>query len=312
MSKVSVVLPVFNGGKTLKETLKSILAQTFSDFEIIAVDDSSTDDSIKIIKETKDPRIKFFTLDKKNTGGPAAGRNKGIKESSGEFIALCDQDDAWLPEKLEKQIKAFENSNEKKKIGIIISSANLVDHNGNVIDKNLVPFEGFTRPKDAFEQLILGDFITACTAVVPKKIIDEVGMLDESLKGVDDYDLWLRITKKYGILGLSENLAIWKSTNQGLSKNKADHYLKNEKIFEKLETENSSEEIKFGHGKNLMRIFTSLVLQKKYQEAEKITEKIKNYPISSKAKIIVRLFKLSPGLAGFLLRLYDKMGQISL
>lgn len=308
--KVSVVLAVFNGADTLSETIKSILGQTYKDLELLIVDDESTDDSAKIIKETKDLRVKYFTLDQKNTGGPAAGRNRGIKESAGEFIAFCDQDDIWLPEKLEKQIGVYKNSKNKDKIGIIISSADLIDHSGKVINKNPVPFDGFLNKKEAFRKLILGDFITACTAVVPKKILDEMSSLDENMKGVDDYDLWLKITQKYGISAVPEVLAVWRQETDALSADKSKLYLETEKVFAKLK--DTSEEIKIGHGKNLMRIFVGLLLQRKYKEAKNITEKIKEYPISTKAKIIIKLFRISPSLTGALLRLADKIGQISL
>lgn len=305
---VSVIIAVYNGELTLAGTINSLLSQTYKNLEIILVDDGSTDNSAAVIKGFNDERIKYFF--QKNTGSPVAPRNKGIKESSGKFIAFCDQDDVWYPEKLEKQLETYQKCENKKSIGIIITSANLIDEKGKIINQNPTPFEGFLSQKEAFKKLLGGDFITACSVLVPKKIINEIGFLDEALKGVDDYDLWLRITQKYGILAISEPLCAWRKLNKALSADKTQLYFETEKVFKKLN--DKTNEIRIGHGKNLMRYLVTLLLKSDYKKAKTVVDTLKLYPVSKKANILIRIFDKSNVFAGFLIKVLDKIGRISL
>jgi glycosyltransferase involved in cell wall biosynthesis len=308
---VSVIVPLFNGEKTVQKTLESILVQKV-ELEVIVVDDGSTDRSVEIIKKLaeKDERIKYFY--QKNSGSPAKPRNKGLKEATGEFVGFCDQDDIYYPEKLEKQIKAYEECKDRDKIGIIISSADLIDESGRVVGQNIKSFEGFMDSKEAYELLLKGDFITACSALVPRKIFDEIGCLDESLKGVDDYDLWLRISQRYGILTIKEPLCAWRQSKESLSADKAKQYIETEKVFKKLEKEDKGERIRVGHSKNLMRIFIAKNLDKDFAYAEDLLSKLKKYPITKKGQIVISVFELSHSLSFWFLRFLQLIGQVSL
>lgn len=104
--KVSVIIPTYNRAHLIGRAIKSVLNQTYKDFEIIIVDDGSTDKTEEVVKDFKDERVRYIRREK-NKGGSAA-RNTGIKAARGEYIAFQDSDDEWLPEKLEKQMKAFE------------------------------------------------------------------------------------------------------------------------------------------------------------------------------------------------------------
>ena len=307
MPRVSIIIALYNGEKTIEETVSSLLAQTEQDVELIIVDDGSTDETVKIVKSIKDERITL--LEQENSGGPSKPRNAGIKIAKGQFIGFCDQDDLYYPEKIDKQVNAYENNQMKANIGIIISSADLIDEKGQVIEKNIKPIDGFMDSDDSRKLLLKGDFITACSALMPKKVLDEVGNLDESLRGVDDYDLFLRITEKYGILLQKEPLCAWRQSEKSLSSNKNKQYLETEKIFKKL---GNSEEIRIGHGRNLTRIFLSYLLEEQYKEASKYRHEAQKYSLSGKIKLLFGIFDVSSWIAFVFVKILVRVGRLSL
>ena len=107
MPRVSVVIPTYNRAELLKRAIESVLGQTYQDFELIVVDDASMDNTEEMMKDFSDERIRYIRL-KQNSGTSAVPRNTGIKSAKGEYIACHDDDSEWLPQKLEKQVKAFE------------------------------------------------------------------------------------------------------------------------------------------------------------------------------------------------------------
>ena len=308
MARVSTITAAYNGEKYIKETIDSLLSQSEKDIEVLIIDSDSSDGTDKIINSYADERVKLYNHQK--TGGPVAPRNMGIKEASGEFVGFCDQDDIYYPEKLEKQITAYEKCEKRDEVGIIIASADLIDEAGKIIGHNIKPFEGFMDSNSVHGLLLKGDAITACSALVPKKILDEVGYLDESLIGVDDYDLWLRITEKYGVLTIKEPLCAWRQSSSSLSANKTKQYIETEKIFLKLG--DRTEEIRVGHGKNLMRVFLSAILDNNLTEASVYRAKLKAYPVSNKMKILLKTFDLSKKLSYYQLCFLKMINRVSL
>lgn len=348
MPEVSVIVAAYNGETFIKETLESLLSQTFTDFEVIVVDDGSTDTTAEIVKSFQqdlqnqkerdfstrpsrkslgmthapfrgagqakegDPRttktrlrktsdeqecgaserVKYFH--KENSGNQAIPRNFGIKKSSGKYISFCDQDDLWYSDKLEKQLC----SKQDKNVGIIVTSADIVNEKGTKVGTRYVP-EGYMASNESFEMLLDEDFITACSALIPRTIIEEVGMLNEDLSGNDDYDLWLRITRKYGIYGISEPLCAWRRTEKSFSRDMSRIFLENEKIFDGLKASSKSDEeiIEKGKNKNLVRLFIAYVKEKKYAEAKKVLGKTKSFEGLPKVRAVIRIFRISPSLA---------------
>ena len=108
MILVSVIIPTYNRAKLLKRAIESVLNQTFQDFELIVVDDGSTDDTKEIVKSFNNQKIIYIYQE--NFGGAALPKNVGIKMAQGKYIAILDSDDEWLPEKLQKQVTLFERS----------------------------------------------------------------------------------------------------------------------------------------------------------------------------------------------------------
>lgn len=310
MPKASIIVAAWNGEKYIEETLKSLLNQQEKDIEVLVVDDGSTDKTAEIVKSFTDPRVQY--LYQENSGSQANPRNKGISQARGEFVGFCDQDDIWYADKVEKQIRTYESCGNKDDVGIIISSADLIDEKSKKTGITKVPFEGFLSSKKIRDKLLAGGFITACSALMPKKVLEGVGLLDEGLVGVDDYDLWLRISERYGLLAIKEPLCAWRRSETSFSANKKKQYIETEKIFQKIEKKDKSEPVLIGHGKNMTRIFLSLVLNRKFDEAREYREKIKKYPVSKKTRWILSIFDISFWVCYWFLVFLKIIGRVSL
>ncbi len=189
--KVSVIIPTYNFARLLPRTIKSVLNQTLQDFELIIVDDGSTDNTREVADGfvAVDPRVKYVY--QKNSGSPARPTNTGIQKSEGKYIAILQHDDEWFPEKLEKQVLFFENS-ENPNLGFIGCHAVIVNSDGS-IEKQL-----FKKSKDLLKDLLGMNVIPYPSAVmVRRETFEEIGLFDEQFKIADDWDMWLRIAQKY-------------------------------------------------------------------------------------------------------------------
>ena len=185
---ISVIIPTYNRKHTLKRAIQSVYIQSLPPFEIIVVDDGSNDGTKEWVKR-RYPDIKYIY--QKNTGVSSA-RNKGIKIARGDWIALLDSDDEWLPNKLEEQINEIKSNLDVK----ILHSNEIWIRNGVRVNqmKKHKKFGGYI-----FEKCLDICRISPSSIMLKKEIFDEVGTFDESLKVCEDYDLWLRITSKYPV-----------------------------------------------------------------------------------------------------------------
>ncbi len=190
-SKVSVIIPTYNQADLLSRAIQSVLNQTFKDFELIIVDDGSTDNTKKVVEQfqRQDPRIKYIWQE--NSGGPAKPKNTGIKHAKGEYIAFLDHDDEWLPEKLERQIELFRNS-DRKNLGFV--GCNVLDVDNNKIIRSYK----ISKTRNTLKRLLKECFIHSSSSVIIKRsVIKEIGLFDENFKVSDDWDMWIRLAKKY-------------------------------------------------------------------------------------------------------------------
>lgn len=199
---VSVVIPVYNGSQYLKKTIDSILAQDYQTFEIILVNDGSTDNSAELIESLSENTNKIKLYNKEN-GGVAAARNYGIDRAKGDFIAFCDQDDLWLPEKLTKQMPLFQNNS----VGLVYSGA-IADY--VELNKQDKPSFDNKYRGDVFDQLIQVNMFTCCTAIARKDLLQETEAFDgdRELMGVDDWLAWLKMSLVCEFDFVPEHLAI--------------------------------------------------------------------------------------------------------
>lgn len=203
--KVSVIISCYNGEKFIGEAIESVINQTYENWELIIVDDGSTDDSKNIVKSyLADDRVNY--LEHSKNRGIAAARNTAIAAAKGRSIAFLDQDDVWLPKKLGKQIEVLEND-EKREIGIVYSDAYLVDSNLNIIGYNRANNYSDGSKKVIVKKMFKHKGINTCTILIRKECFDTLGLLDEDLFGTDDYDFLLRAAGSYGLEYLNEPLA---------------------------------------------------------------------------------------------------------
>ncbi|MBI9051227.1 MAG: glycosyltransferase [Anaerolineaceae bacterium] len=187
MPEVSVIIPVYNSEKTICETIDSVLAQTYQDFEIIVVDDGSTDKSKELI-QSYGSKAKYIYQE---NGGQASARNTAIRASSGNILAFLDSDDLWLPQKLEKQLRAMSRQNTD---WCYCDCEYFIDETEEVLGKYsdlLYPAkQGWVADK-----LILGNFIASPTPIVSRSLFEKAGYFDESaeIKSREDWEEWIRI-----------------------------------------------------------------------------------------------------------------------
>ena len=202
---ISVIIPTYNRKHTLASAIDSVLIQSFKPSEIIVVDDGSTDGTSDWIKSNY-PTIIFLEpfkgsepLKGFSTNGVSAARNVGIKKAQGDWIALLDSDDEWLPDKLAKQGQALQENSDF-----------LFCHTNEIWIRNGVRVNQMKKHQkyggDIFEKCLDMCRISPSSSLFHKSILDDIGVFDENLKVCEDYDLWLRITSKYPVLFLDEPL----------------------------------------------------------------------------------------------------------
>ncbi len=200
MPKVSTIIPTYNSSAFIERAVGSVLRQTFTDWELLIVDDGSTDDTVELVTKfiKQDSRIKLFRTPQ-NSGGPALPKNIGIENARGEYVAFLDHDDEWLPEKLAKQLKVFEDSKDLR-LGLVSCYVNVIDNKKNKI---LYKYNRFYI-KDNLNKIINSNYVYSCSSVMTKlSILKIVGSFDTNLKISDDWDMWIRISKAQYSFGLS-------------------------------------------------------------------------------------------------------------
>ena len=207
MPKVSVVIPTYNRAHLICETIDSILAQTYKDYEIIVVDDGSTDNTQEVLKRYGD-KVRYFY---QQNQGQASAWNFAVRQSSGEYIALLDSDDLWLPQKLEWQTEVLDKNPE---IGFVCSEIYAFRENGTIAH-----WKKEKSKKENFESMFEGNFIINPTVLMRKRCFEDVGGFDVKLRTTQDYDLWLRLTRKYKFLYMNIPLVKYRLHSQNLHKN---------------------------------------------------------------------------------------------
>ncbi len=201
---VSIIIPTYNRACYISETIKTVLDQTYQSIEIIIIDDGSTDSTRAVVQAINDSRIRYISQE--NSGLPAVARNHGLRIARGEYIAFLDSDDLWMPDKLEKQISAFNFCP-----GLLAVATNGIAMK-NSLKKNM--FTMFRNARPSFRQMLNNNMVINSSVLMRTDVIREVGFLDEDkrLKTSEDYDYWLRILyfKDNSILILKDRLIIYR------------------------------------------------------------------------------------------------------
>jgi len=198
-TRVSVILPTYNRREMLLATLDSAFARLGPDDEIVVVDDGSTDGTAEALASPPD-RVRVFSIENR---GPAGARNVAIREARGEYIAFLDSDDPWLPGSIDPQVEALAAD---ESIGLSCAGSRPVDADGNPTGSDRIGEDG---GDDLVAELLVRNFVTTSTAVIPRRVLNDVGLFDEDLENSMDWDLWLRIAMDYRFHGLEETVCLY-------------------------------------------------------------------------------------------------------
>jgi glycosyltransferase involved in cell wall biosynthesis len=185
---ISIVIPAYNAEKTILDTITSAQNQTFSDFEIIIINDGSTDKTLELINTLKDIRIKVFSYDNR---GLSTARNRGIGLAVGDFITFLDADDLWTADKLELQFLALQNY---PKAGLAYSWTSFMDEQGKTYYADKPKFVA----GDVLKELLQGNFLcSGSNPLIKRSVIEAVGEFDPTLRSAEDWNYWLRIAERW-------------------------------------------------------------------------------------------------------------------
>jgi glycosyltransferase involved in cell wall biosynthesis len=208
MPRVTVVIPAYNAEATLGETLESLFAQTFADFELIMVDDGSTDGTVRVAESVGDHRLRALSVP---NGGVSRARNHGVAQARGEFVAFLDADDLWEPGKLEQQIAVFDA---QPSAGLCVTGAIRVDG----ASRELAPIPVLDTD-DPCRTLLLQSMAVGCisSGMVRKTLLESVGGFDPRFSQCADWDLWLRLSRAGGIAVVPEQLVRYRSSRGNMS-----------------------------------------------------------------------------------------------
>lgn len=209
MPEVSVVIPTYNSARYVIEAVNSVLAQTYQDFEVLVIDDGSTDETAAAMSRYQAP-VRYI---QQPNGGVAVARNRGIAESRGRYVAFLDADDTWLPHKLERQLAALQDQPNYRASYAAFT----------VVDASLNPL-GISRSQrqaSALEDLLLrGNIIgSICTVLCERALFELVGGFDPALSQCADWDMWVRLAAQTEFLYLDEPLVTYRQHGTNMSRN---------------------------------------------------------------------------------------------
>jgi len=204
---VSIILPVYNGAKYLREAIESALAQTYHSIELIAVDDGSTDTSAEILTSYQG-KIRYFRQENR---GAAAARNRGIREARGQYLAFLDADDIWSSQKLRRQVAYLRKHPAVKLVCNRWKEWNedepcpSLDEGGGEAERPYLPHSGWI-----YNELLLDCIVHTTTVVMDSSMVAQIGLFDETLLRGQDYDYWLRASRVTTIDTLDATLSVYR------------------------------------------------------------------------------------------------------
>jgi len=198
MPKVSVIIATYNRASLLQRAIESVLSQTFQHFEIIIVDDGSTDTTAQVVETYRHPKIRYIRHSENR--GKSVALNNGLESAKGEYIAFLDDDDLWLRHKLQLQVDILEKSDDD--VGIVFSGRMSMDEDGGILEV-IRPKRLKYHPRDF---LLRNISILASTVLAKKKYLSMVGGFDEAITNREDLDLWIRLSEHCRFKPISEPL----------------------------------------------------------------------------------------------------------
>lgn len=216
MTKVSVIMPAYNASRYIDQSVRSVQYQRFTDWELLIVDDGSTDNTSTLVKKLQgaDERVRYFYQKNKRLG---AARNAGLRLACGEYIAFLDSDDLWLPSMLEKQVNAINDS----KADVIFTDGYILMQE----TQELIPYgsvTGYYSGKAMFKMQWDRNYIPVLSVLLRRELVTKVGFQSEDFRilGCEDWDYWLRIARHgYSFYGIPEKLFKYRMHAGGMSRN---------------------------------------------------------------------------------------------
>lgn len=220
--RVSVITPTYNRADFLGEAIDSMLAQTFDDFEMIIVDDGSTDGTRALVEQySDDPRIRCFFQENQ---GQSVARNLGIGKSTGEFICFLDSDNVWLPERLERSLAAFEGD---PSADIVYADNITIDEHGREIGRDAMPrYSGRIT-----HQLLKDNFVSINTTMIRRHCLEAMGGFSPDDRLAEDYSLWLRLSTRYAFRYVPEFWSKYRVMDDQISSDKDKRFWSNERLL---------------------------------------------------------------------------------
>ena len=221
---VSIIMPAFNASKTIFDSINSVQSQTYQNWEMIIIDDGSTDNTKDIITPfLSDYRIKYL---RQLNSGPSIARNNGINKAKGKYLAFLDSDDIWKPNKLELQLNHF----------IRNPNCCLIHTNYSTFESNTQNSKPFRQTPwfsnwDENERLLMFDTIGTLTVLTETQLIKNLGGFNNDLHGTEDWDLWIRVSKEGKIFKLNDDTAYYRIHPHGISQSFDKHLVELDKVY---------------------------------------------------------------------------------
>jgi glycosyltransferase involved in cell wall biosynthesis len=215
MATVDVIIPAYNAAKYLPAALESVGSQTFKNWQIVLVDDGSTDNTAEVVAPFLDrfgPRMRYI---KQENHGMSAARNTAVRSSTSEYIALLDADDVWMPCRLSASLEVLA---ERPKAGLAYGQVTRIDPEGGIVSDwlgNLTNSEGSIAPHIYMRTVEL----PCPTITVRRRCLDDVGLFDETMRATEDRDLWLRIALRHEIAFVPKIIACYRASPGSMSTN---------------------------------------------------------------------------------------------
>jgi glycosyltransferase involved in cell wall biosynthesis len=318
MPAISVIVPAYNAEKTILKTIESVQQQTFSDFELIVINDGSTDQTLEQIGTVDDPRLKVFSY---SNGGLPTARNRGISHTNGEFITFLDADDLWTADKLELQLTALQQHSEA---GVAYSWTYYMDEQGESVHASVpVFFQG-----NVYANLLMGNFLdSGSNPLIRREAIESVGEFDSTLKSCEDWEYWLRLAARWSFVVVPKAQIFYRQTSGAMSSKievmEKYHLIVLERAFQSAPPE--LKVLKSQSIANLYQFLAHLCLTRipgaggAKQASQKLQMAIRLYPRTLLERrtqvIVIKLLLiqiLSPKFASYLIQFLSKTRTISL
>lgn len=310
MTKASIIIPAYNCEKFIGATIASIISQTCQDFEILIVDDGSTDTTRSVVESFDDGRIRYFYQE--NHGGPSKARNVGLENAKGDYIFIFDSDDLMRKEKIELSIKVLE---ENKDVDILFTRFSLIDENGGVVREdylheyttlsNLIKTQYpddkayFFKIDELLIAVVKTNFIGTSSVVLRRAALKNTDRFDEGLKNADDRLFWIQfISAHKGVLlnkvlhdyrvvksGITSQGMLKKGPNKILALEKAKNYCADKYLIRQLDSEISNNYLAMSRESKNIRNFKMQYIYAKKSIRHKINYKAIKLLISSVIRV---------------------------